>query len=149
MPYTHRIRQVVKSGKSPLATDDFGLNRVASFAHNRLLSNLCSKYQGWMTGQGAPAVSKGSCQFCLGFEANVGLYYLPLDLTVAGSQRVEGYGDFSFLVPVTDFQWPFIPKAFPGQALQTQFRIKYEDSVSVTNNYARTKKWSFGVELIK
>jgi hypothetical protein len=114
-----------------------------------LLPGVCSWYQAYLISKGAPKPASGSNQFCLGFEADFGLYYLPLDLTSKGNQRVEGYGDFSFLVPLTDFQWPFVPQALSKQALQTQFRIKYADAVSATNNYARTKKWSFGVELIK
>jgi hypothetical protein len=148
-PYTHRFNQVVKSGGTPLETNDFSIVPAAAFAHNRFLPGVCHKYQSWLVGLGTPAATKGSDQFCLGFEADFGLYYLPRDLTSKGNQRVEGYGDFSFLVPLTDFQFPFIPDALSAQALQTQLRIKYEDSVSATNNYARTKKWSFGVELIK
>jgi hypothetical protein len=148
-PYTHRYNQVVAPKKQPLVTDDFAVVPAISFAHNTLLPKVCSWYQSFLVGKGAPMPASPSNQFCLGFEADFGLYYLPLDLTARGNQRVEGYGDFSFLVPLTDFQWPFVPQALGKQALQTQLRIKYADSVSATNNYARTKRWSFGMELIK
>jgi hypothetical protein len=147
--YTHRVNQVVKTGKSPLQTDDFATVPSMAFAHNSILPKVCTWYQSYLIGKGAPKPAAGSNQFCLNFEADFGLYYLPRDLTSNGNQRVEGYGDFSFLIPLTDFQLPFVPQALSKQTLTSQFRIKYADSVSAANNYARTKKWSFGVEVIK
>jgi hypothetical protein len=146
-PYTHRINQLVSANSKLLADNDFALTPSLAFAHNSLLDGLCKKYQGWLLGSGSP--KPPTSKFCLGLEADLGLWYLPLDLTKSGSQRVEGYGDVSFLIPITDFQWPFTPASLSSQALQSQIRIEYADSVSAINNYARTKKWSFGVELIK
>lgn len=147
--YTHRVNQVVQTGTTPLATDDFAVVPSMAFAHNSILPKVCKWYQAYLIGKGAPKPAAGTNQFCLNFEADFGLYYLPRDLTPNGSQRVEGYGDFSFLVPLTDFQLPFVPQALNKQTLTSQFRIKYADAVSAANNYARTKKWSFGVEVIK
>ena len=40
---------------------------------------------------------------CLGTELDLGLWYLPPDLTASRSQRVDGYGDVPILVPLSDF----------------------------------------------
>ena len=145
LPYTHRFDQLISGKAKPLPVDDFAINPSLALAHSTLLKGLCDKYQKWANSGAQP----NSAQFCLGLEANLGLWYLPLEETVNGSQRAEGYYDFSFLIPITDFQRPLSLVSFAGQALQSQLRIEYSDSVSPANNYARTKKWSFGVELIK
>jgi hypothetical protein len=145
LPYTHRINQYVTGKAKPLPVNDFAVNPSLAMAHATLLKGVCDKYQRWAN----PGAKPNSAQLCLGLEADWGLWYLPLEDTSRGSQRAEGYGDVSFLIPVTDFQRPLSFVDFGKDALQSQFRIEYSDSVSAANNYARTKKWSFGVELIK
>jgi len=141
-PYTHRINQVVGAKASPLPVDDFAVNPALAFDNGTILHRLCH-----VSSKGAAAASSQS-GFCAGWEANVGLWYLPLETTSKGSQRVEGYWDYSFLIPLSNFaNIPFV--ALDSQSQQMQFCIKYEDSVSAANNYARDKKWSFGVELTK
>jgi hypothetical protein len=41
--------------------------------------------------------------FSLYCEGELGLYYLPLQMTTKGSQRAEGYADGSTLIPISDF----------------------------------------------
>jgi hypothetical protein len=82
---------------------------------------------------------------------DLGLWYLPLNHTIAGSQRVDGYGDISILVPLSDFslaskQLTYVTK---GDSTKFQLRIKYADSVNAANNYARTRQWTFGLEALK
>jgi hypothetical protein len=145
LPYTHRINQLVSAKSKALPVDDFAVNPSLALAHATLLKGLCNRYQNWAN----PGAKPNSAQFCLGLEADLGMYYLPLQLTSQGNQRAEGYGDVSFLIPISDFQRPLSLVSFGSQALLSQFRIEYADSVSPANNYTRTKKWSFGVELIK
>lgn len=143
-PYTHRINQVVGAKASPLPADDFAMNPALAFGNGTILHKLCHVSSG---GAGADKASAQS-GFCAGWDAEVGLWYLPLETTSKGSQRVEGYWDYSFLIPLSNFaNIPFV--ALDSQSQQMQFCIKYEDSVSAANNYARDKKWSFGVELTK
>jgi hypothetical protein len=140
LPYTHRYNQVVAAGAAPLPIDDFAVNPSLAFTGGEILHQWCK-----------PASSGGTIpgnRVCLGWEADLGLWYLPLEKTSKGSERAEGYWDYSFLVPLTNFaNIPFT--TLDPQNLKTQLRIKYEDSVSPANNYARTKKWSFAFELIK
>jgi hypothetical protein len=142
LPYTHRFNQVVASKSKPRLADDFGVNPSLAFTGGEILHHWCrAKPTGATPG-------KPQNRICLGWEADVGLWYLPLDETSKGTQRVEGYWDYSFLIPLTDFaNIPFT--TLDPQTLKTQLRIKYEDSVSPANNYARSKKWSFAFELVK
>jgi hypothetical protein len=162
--YTHRIRQVVAKGKSPLAEDDYSLNPSLTLTPIYVLPNVCSAYQKWINGKKSPSAGGGgaavaggapqsgsvSKQYCLGLQTDIGLWYLPLDKTKAGSQQAEGYGDISFLIPLTDI--PFsgtITNLLTGSTSSTQLHIKYADDVNAANNYARTKQWTFAFELIK
>jgi hypothetical protein len=163
--YTHRIRQVVAKGSSLLAEDDFSLNPSATLTPIYILPKVCNAYQKWMAGKkipsaggggaaaagGASQTSSSSKQYCLGLQTDIGLWYLPLDKTKAGSQQAEGYGDISFLIPLTDI--PFvsgpITNLITGSSASTQLQIKYADDVNAANNYARTKQWTFAFEVIK
>jgi hypothetical protein len=120
------------------------MNPALAFGNGTILHKLCH-----VSSKGGEAgTASAQSGFCAGWDANVGLYYLPLETTSKGSQRVEGYWDYSFLIPLSNFaNIPYV--ALESQSQQMQFRIKYEDSVSAANNYARDKKWSFGVELTK
>ena len=139
-PYTHRINQVVAPKSSPLPADDFAVNPAFAFTGGQLLGERCNKQN--------QANPKWFDSICLNWEANAGLYYLPLEDTPKGSQRVEGYWDASLLVPLAKL--PGIPGLKTDvQTTQTQFRVKYGDTVSAANNYTRSKSWSFGVEYVK
>ncbi len=136
--YTHRVKQIVAAGSKPLPTDDFAVNPSLAYTGGEILHFLCKP-------KPAGAVNHN---VCLNAEGDLGLYYLPLEKTTKGSQRAEGYWDASFLIPLADFSnIPFT--TLDAQTGKTQLRIKYEDSVNPATNYSRTKKWSFGIELIK
>ena len=137
LPYTHRINQVVSAKGTPLPVNDFSLNPALALANGTLLKSLCNPN------------SPNKSILCFGLSMDLGFYYLPLEKTSAGNQRVDGYGDVSFFIPITNFQKPLQLVTFSSQTLQSEFQIEYCDSVSPANNYARTKKWSFGVVLIK
>jgi len=94
---------------------------------------------------------KADMPYCLGLQMDLGTYYLPLDLTPSGSQRVEGYGDVSILIPVSGLTKAFqiFPYLTSGDAAKSQIRIKYGDTVNPANNYARSKQWTYGIEVIK
>jgi hypothetical protein len=67
------------------------------------------------------------------------------------SQRVEGYGDISILVPFTDFavaskQLTYVTGG--GDSTKFQLRITFVDAVNAANNYARTKQWTIGIEAL-
>jgi hypothetical protein len=153
--YTHRINQNITPTSKALAINDYSLNPVISWSSIHF--PWACKVFGWLnitqkgqTGKaGEPA--KSASQYCLGTELNLGTYYLPLDLTPAGNQRVEGYGDVSILIPLSGLS--FASKIFPylttNDPAKSQIRIKYSDSVTPTNNYARSKQWTYGIELIK
>jgi hypothetical protein len=137
-PYTHRINQLVAAKASPLPENDFAVNPSFTFSNGHLLGDLCNQN------------TKGTSGFnlCLNWEADAGLYYLPLENTARGSQRVEGYWDSSLLVPFSKLP-AFAGIKLDPQSQQMQLRIKYGDTVNPANNYARSKKWSFGLELVK
>jgi len=156
--YTHRINQLVAAGSKLLAIDDYSLNPVANWSSVRF-PWACTVF-GWMhiTQKGTqPNPSKPGDkgtqppQYCLGTELNFGGYYLPLDLTEAQHQRVEGYGDVSILIPLSGLS--FASKVFPylssNDPAKSQIRIKWSDSVNAANNYARDRHWTYGIELIK
>jgi hypothetical protein len=135
LPYTHRINQAISGQAKPLPVDDFAVNPALTLKNGVLLPN--------------PYCDPNSAKklVCFGLEADLGMYYLPLETTSKSSQRAEGYGDVSFLIPLSDFShFPFI--TFDSQSLLSQIRIEYSDAVTPANNYARTRKWSFGIELI-
>jgi len=135
-PYTHRINQVVAPKSSPLPVDDFAVNPSIALTNERLLEFPAKE-------------SSKPPPFTTQWEANWGMYYLPLEKTSKGTQRAEGTGDVSILIPLSNFQifrgMTLDPKT---QTNQMQLRIKWQDSVNATNNYVRTKGWTFGLELI-
>lgn len=138
LPYTRRINQYVTPGKTALPTDDFAVNPSVALKMEQLVAVGADNNV-------SPAVPP---RFALYWEADIGMFYLPLERTNAGSQRAEGTGDVSILIPLTDFGIvPGLTLDQTTQANQMQIRIKYQDSVSATNNYVRTKGWTFGLEL--
>jgi len=144
--YTHRINQLVAAKSKPLAVNDFSVN--PSLSWKSITVPATCRAIAWLNRAGDKADMKG---YCLGTELNLGLWYLPLDLTASKSQRAEGYGDVSILVPLLGFSFakglfPYITSNDPSKM---QIRIKYEDSVNAANNYARTRQWTYGLELIK
>jgi hypothetical protein len=147
--YTHRINQLVTKKTPRLAQDDYSLNPSLSwnsisfpFACKLLFWERSIKVDKPMPGQVATV--------CLGSELNLGLWYLPLDLTAAKSQRVEGYGDVSILIPLSDFAVASnaLTHIAGGDPSKFQIRVKYADAVNSANNYARTKQWTFGIEAL-
>lgn len=142
--YTHRINQLVNAKSKPLAVNDFTVNpslawKSISFPLTcRLLERLNNAKAGEMNG------------YCVGTELNLGLWYLPLDLTPLKNERAEGYGDVSILIPLAGFK--FVSHIFPligvDDPTKAQIRIKWEDSVNAANNYTRTRQWTYGIEIM-
>jgi hypothetical protein len=142
--YTHRIEQLVTSKTPLLSKDDYSLNSYLSWS-SITFPATCKLFT-WLnksqtTGGG----------YCVGVAIDLGLWYLPFDLTTKKSQRVEGYGDASILIPLAGFS--FASKVFPyitsSDPTKVQIQIKYSDSVNAANNYARTKGWSYGLQVLK
>jgi hypothetical protein len=160
--YTHRINQLVTKKTPLLAVDDFSVNPV--FSWSTISFPFTCKLFFWQkpapSTKGATpeavnpdkkAAATPRTPTCLGTELDLGLWYLPLNHTSTGSQRVDGYGDISILVPLSDFsvatkQLTYVTK---GDSTKFQLRIKYADSVNAANNYARTRQWTFGLEALK
>jgi hypothetical protein len=160
--YTHRINQTVTKKTPLLSVNDYSLNPAVSWSTIsfpftcRLLfweKSPSKKKDPQQKPASADAAAAASPQSptCLGTELNLGLWYLPLDLTSAGSQRAEGYGDISILIPLSDFSVASKELTYVTAKDPTKFqvRIKYTDSVNAANNYARTKQWTFGIEALK
>ena len=84
-----------------------------------------------------PSGSSTSRQFCLGLQMDLGTWYLPLDRTKAGSQQVEGYGDTSIMIPLSNLEFKGFPVVQKNGLLNSQLQIEY--SVNAANNYARTR----------
>jgi len=150
--YTHRINQLVTKATPPLATDDFALNPYATFSPVYLFPGLCTKYHTPKTAAGAaPPPKPTTKQYCLALQTDLGMQYLPLDLTKSGSQRAEGYGDVSILIPLSDI--PFLTgtasNIITGTSGATQLQIKWSDAVNAANGYARTRQWTFAFSVIK
>lgn len=145
--YTHRINELITPTSKALATDDYALNPFLSWSSIHF--PWACTVLGWFGPKASSA--SGKVQYCLGTELDLGTYYLPLDLTRAKNQRVEGYGDISILIPLSGLS--FASRIFPymtsGDPAKSQIRIKYSDSVTAANNYARSKQWTYGIELIK
>jgi hypothetical protein len=138
-PYTRRIRQVLASGSKPLPVNDFAIIPAIALGNERLIE--FGAYKARQSNKVPP--------FSTQWEADWGMYYLPLETTASGSKRAEGSGDVSVLIPISDFQ------VFPGLTLdqktqvnQMQLRIKWQDTVNPTNNYVRTRGWTFGLEVV-
>jgi hypothetical protein len=177
--YTHRFEQLVTAKTPLLAVNDYTLN--GSFSWDTISFPFTCKLLFWQNpslppkgatsdelASGATGVSKQTdakvatvttpaalptpaSTNCLGLELDLGGWYLPLDLTTKGTQKAEGYGDISILIPLSDFsiaaqQLNYITK---GNSTKFQVRIKYTDAVNQSNNYARTRGWTFGIEALK
>jgi len=137
--YTRRINQLGTAKTPRLAENDFDLNPSVTLAPVYVLPKVCS----WIHSK------SNSRQYCLGIETDIGMWYLPLDKTPKESRRAEGYGDVSLLIPLSDIPFSPLANLISSNAANFQFRIKYSDSVNSANNYARTRQWTFGVEVIK
>ena len=169
--YTHRFEQLVTKKTPLLAANDYTLN--GSFAWDTISFPFTCKLLFWQrpatrsavngTGVDKPADSKvaptttpaalpaPATTNCLGTEIDLGGWYLPLDRTTRGTQKAEGYGDISILIPLSDFsvisnELLLVTKTDPPKF---QVRIKWGDAVNQANNYARTRAWTFGIEAVK
>jgi hypothetical protein len=174
--YTHRFRQLVTAKTPLLAANDYSLN--GAFSWDTISFPFTCKLLFWEkpapaptspneatglgTGGPAPgatvnpattpaALPAPSTSNCLGLEVDLGGWYLPLDHTARGTQKAEGYGDFSLLIPLSDFSFAAqqLNVITKGDSTKFQVRVKYTDAVNQANNYARTRAWTFGIEAIK
>ncbi|MGB9407773.1 MAG: hypothetical protein WCA89_09560 [Terracidiphilus sp.] len=152
--YTHRFHQLVTAKSPLLSVDDFSLN--PSLSWSSITVPVSCKVFGWLGKIGKPTPPAGAAaaspaQYCMGSTIDLGAWYLPLDLTRAKSQRFEGYGDASILLPLAGFGvfsrlFPYLASSDPAK---TQIQIKYSDSVNAANNYARARGWTFGFQALK
>jgi hypothetical protein len=155
--YTHRIDQLVTAKSPALQVDDFSLN--PSLTWSSITVPVSCKVFGWLNKIGKPKPAADApaappappTQYCLGTTIDLGAWYLPLDLTTAKTQRFEGYGDASILLPLAGFGmfsrlFPYLTSSDPTK---TQIQIKYSDSVNAANNYARSRGWTFGFQALK
>ncbi|HVT97392.1 MAG TPA: hypothetical protein VHE33_07770, partial [Acidobacteriaceae bacterium] len=144
--YTHRFAQEVTAATPRLSGDDFSVNPALAIEPFYVLPGLCSRYRKWI---GAKAGDSTSRQFCVGSRIDLGLWYLPRDKTQAGSQRVEGYGDASIVIPLSNLNFEKFQLIQKDNLLNSELTIKYSDSVNAANNYARSRQWTFGISVIK
>jgi hypothetical protein len=142
--YTHRISQLVTEKTPLLETNDYSLNPSLSWS-SITFPPTCKVFS-WLSRQNTK-----DPPYCLGTEINLGLWYLPLDLTKNKSQRAEGYGDVSMLLPLAGFNFAsaLFPYVTSNDPTKVQIRIKYSDSVNAANNYARIRAWTYGLEILK
>jgi hypothetical protein len=161
--YTRRIEQLVTAKTPRLAENDASVNPSLTVGAFYLLPKACARYQAWIKkgssanptvagGQSQGAVQDSgstSRQFCVALQPDLGLYYLPLDKTKAGSEEAEGYGDISILIPLTDLNFNSFQLVKADGLVNSQIHIKWSDSVNAANNYARTRQWTFGIEVMK
>lgn len=148
--YTNRLRQYVAPGSKPLATNDYSANPFLSWSS--ITFPWTCRIFSWLSGAGSQPPAPAAIPSCgVGVAIDLGLYYLPLDLTASKSQRVEGYGDISILIPLKSlaFASNIFPYLTTGNTSQSRIRIEYSDAVAAANNYARTREWTYGIELIK
>lgn len=142
--YTRRINQQVTAKTPALSANDISLN--PGMAWSTIDFPFTCRLIFWQKPQ-----KDTTSPVCLGTEIDAGLWYLPLDLTKSGSQEVKGYGDGSLLIPLENFS--FASKMFSyvtsGDPPKYRVRVKYSDAVNAANNYARSKQWTYGIELIK
>lgn len=144
--YTHRIAQLVTAKTPMLAVNDAAINPALTIEPFYLFQGACNKYRKWLK---LAAPSTTTKQFCLGYQLDLGTWYLPLDKTKAGSQQVEGYGDASILIPLSNLNFPKVPLVSADSLLNSQIHVEYSDSVNAANNYARSRQWSVGIEVMK
>ena len=148
--YTHRINQDPDTTKKPLARNDFSLN--PSIAWTSISLPWTCKVFNWLNrDKSKPLAPTTQYVYCAGLEMDLGMWYLPLDLTSRGSQRVEGYGDISILIPLSSlaFGKGVLPYLTSGDYTKSRIRVKYADSVNAANNYVRSKTWTYGIEITK
>lgn len=143
--YTRRIEQNVTATTQLLSENDFDLNPSVTFTPIFLFPAACK----WLDNKLNVTAQTNTRQYCLGLDTDLGMWYLPLDKTKLGSQRAEGYGDISFLIPLSDIPFKFVANLISGNSANSQIQIKYADTVNSANNYARSKEWTFGIEVIK
>jgi hypothetical protein len=156
--YTRRIEQLVTAKTPKLAENDASINPSLTVEPFYLAPARCAQFQTWIKNHGGAAAAGGgagdgsgstSRQFCVGLQLDLGLYYLPLDKTKAGSEEAEGYGDISILVPLSNLNFGDFQIVKADGLLNSQIHIKWSDSVNAANNYARTRQWTFGIEVMK
>ena len=156
--YTRRIEQLVTTKTPKLADNDASIHPSLTIEPFYLLPTACKSYQAWIKkeGGGSPenigqkkTSDNGSRKFCLGLQVDLGLYYLPLDETKAGSEKADGYGDVSILIPLSNLNFRDFQLVQSDGLLNSQIHIKWSDSVNAANNYARTRQWTFGIEVMK
>ncbi len=144
--YTHRFAQVVTAKTKLLSVDDASINPALTIEPFYLFPAACTWYRNKIKAKATPGTSR---QFCLGSQIDIGTWYLPLDKTKTGNQQVEGYGDASILVPLSNLDFANLPLVQKDNLLNSQLHIEYSDSVNAANNYARSRQWTFGIEVIK
>jgi hypothetical protein len=142
--YTYRLEQLVTAKTPKLADNDASINPSLTIQPIYLLPGLCARYQKWIGVQSAGSTLR---MFCVAVQPDLGLYYLPLDKTKAGNEKVEGYGDI--LIPLSDLNFSAFQIVKADGLLNSQIHIKWSDSVNAANNYARTRQWTFGIEVMK
>src|SRR5262249_28820478 len=139
--YTHRLKQDPATTSKALARNDFAVNPALSWP--TISFPWMCRIIGWLNRDKTNTGSSSRQQFkyCTGVELKFGAWYLPLDQTGKGSQRVEGYGDFSILIPLAGLQFAsgVLPHVTADDYTKSRIRIKYSDAVNAANNYARTK----------
>jgi len=144
--YTHRFAQEATAKTKLLSTDDAMINPALTIEPFYLFPKGCAVYRHWIKAKDSAATSR---QFCLGSQIDLGTWYLPYDKTKTGSQQVEGYGDASLLIPLSNLDFANFPIIRKDNLLNSQLRIEYSDSVNSANNYARSRQWTFGIEVMK
>jgi hypothetical protein len=152
--YTRRIEQRVTATTPLLAVNDAAINPSLTIEPFYLAPAWCKRYQAWLKkpasgGAATGAVSNSSRQFCVGLQPELGLYFLPLDKTRAGNAEVEGYGEISVLIPLSNLNFNDFQLVKADGLLNSQIHIKWSDSVNPANNYARTRQWTVGIEVMK
>jgi hypothetical protein len=144
--YTHRFAQVVTAKTKLLSVEDSSINPALNIEPFYLFPAICARYQKWINPKQASTTSR---QFCLGSQIDIGTWYLPLDKTKTGSRQVEGYGDASILIPLSNLDFGIFPLVQKDNLMNSQLHIEYSDSVNAANNYARSRQWTFGIEVMK
>lgn len=140
--YTYRFRQLVSSGSTRLATDDYSLNPSATWSSISLP---------WVCRALSSLGAKGTTAPCLAITVDGGAYYLPLDATKPHNARVETYEDGTLMISLSEFGFvtKYVPFILSGSAAGSQVVIKYSDDVTPANNYVRSVSWTFGIQVAK
>jgi hypothetical protein len=144
--YTRRINQQAAAKTKLLAVNDASINPSLTIEPFYVLPGACARYRKWI---GAAASTTNSVQYCLGIQVDLGTWYLPVDKTKAGSRQDEGYGDVSLLIPLSNLNFKDFGLVSKDGLLNSEIQIEYSDSVNAANNYARSRQWTFGIEVMK